>query len=70
MTKLANETGLTRRQVQFWMQNNRKRKLRPILERIAAGKAASRNVKKLMCREFQQDLLNMPSVARFRQRAI
>ena len=34
------------------MQNNRKRKLRPILERIAAGKTSSRNVYKLMLREF------------------
>ena len=61
LTNLAKKTGLSRRQVQFWMQNNRKRKLRPILQRIAEGKTGScKNVYKLMLQEFEQDLMKMP----------
>ena len=37
------------------MQNNRKRKLRPILERIAAGKTQSKNAHDLLVEEFEAD---------------
>lgn len=53
--KMAAEIGLTERQVQMWMQNNRKRRLRPIMKYAQANQFGMEKVRELVRESFQSD---------------